>query len=39
MSFLSTTPAKRLGLVDKNFSMKDILEFSSANETIKLKKK
>lgn len=34
-----STPAKRLGLVDKNFSMKDILEFSSANETIKLKKK
>ncbi|MCF9167880.1 hypothetical protein J8A87_25990 [Vibrio parahaemolyticus] len=29
-----TTPAKRLGLVDKNFTMKDILEFSAAKETI-----
>lgn len=29
-----TTPAKRLELVDKNFSMKDILEFSATQEVI-----
>ncbi|TOP56003.1 hypothetical protein, partial [Vibrio parahaemolyticus] len=29
-----TTPAKRLGLADKNFRMKDILEFSAAKEVI-----
>jgi DNA polymerase III epsilon subunit len=32
-----TTPAQRLGLVDEQFDIYDILEFSVANEVLKLK--